>query len=594
MILTFFCYRFRKIQLAMSAARKKLPKRLLTYTTVQDYKLYTHIDQAVWRYVMMISIPYFQKHAHDSYINGIDMVGINKERIPKVDDMDEKLDRFGWGAVSVKGFIPPIIFMEFLSRKILPIAVDIRTSKNITYTPAPDIIHEAAGHAPIIADNDYADYLCAYGQIAQKAIESISDAEHYEVVRKLSATKDNPNADPHVLKEIETEFKNLSKKKIWLSEASELARMNWWTIEYGLVGSLSDPKIYGAGLLSSVAESYTSLKKNVKKLPISIDCIKQAYNITEPQPQLYVTKNFKILKSILKDYSKNMAFNSGGHKAIEKAILSKNVTTTLLDSGLQISGILKECLYNSGNELSYVNYKGGIQLSYSNSQLKNHSKENHQNGYGMAIGKVKPFNKPIHLLNKNESASIRIIEGENISIEFVSGLFVSGCINKILLKEGKPIIISLIDASVKLEKKYLFKPEWGNYDLSCGGNIISIAGGPADWDNYNNNYNNTKEKRYQSSNLTEKNAYLNQLYGQVQKLKQEKASNKNYIKILNEIYNSYPDEWLLCMNIYEIIFKDISLKREIEILATYLKNFKKNNQISDAINRGMKLVESSN
>ena len=107
-------------------------------------------------------------------INGIDMVGINKERIPKVDDMDEKLDRFGWGAVSVKGFIPPIIFMEFLSRKILPIAVDIRTSKNITYTPAPDIIHEAAGHAPIITDNDYADYLCAYGQIAQKAIESIS------------------------------------------------------------------------------------------------------------------------------------------------------------------------------------------------------------------------------------------------------------------------------------------------------------------------------------------------------------------------------------------------------------------------------------
>ena len=78
-----------------------------------------------------------------------------------------------------------------------------------------------------------------------------SDAEHYEVVRKLSATKDNPNADPHVLKEIENKFKNLSKKKIWLSEASELARMNWWTIEYGLIGSLSDPKIYGAGLLFS-------------------------------------------------------------------------------------------------------------------------------------------------------------------------------------------------------------------------------------------------------------------------------------------------------------------------------------------------------
>ena len=578
----------------MSAARKKLPKRLLTYTTVQDYKLYTHIDQAVWRYVMMISIPYFQNHAHDSYIDGIDMVGIDKERIPKVDDMDQKLDRFGWGAVSVKGFIPPIIFMEFLSRKILPIAVDIRTSKNITYTPAPDIIHEAAGHAPIIANNDYADYLCAYGKIAQKAIESISDTEHYEVVKKLSSTKDNPNANAHALKEIENEFKNLSKKKIWLSEASELARMNWWTIEYGLVGSLSDPKIYGAGLLSSVAESYTSLKKNVKKLPISIDCIKQPYNITEPQPQLYVTKNFKLLKSILNDYSKNMAYNTGGHKAIEKAILSKNITTTLLDSGLQISGILNECLYNSGKDLSYINYKGSIQFSYNNSQLESYSKKNYKNGYGLAIGKVKPFNKPIHLLNKKESVAIGIIEGENISIEFVSGLLISGYINKILLKDGKPILIRLIDASVKLEKKYIFKPEWGNYDLSCGGNITSISGGPADWDKYENNYKNTKEKNYQSSNLSNESYALNQLYGQVQKLKQKNAPSKKYIKILNEVYNSYPEEWLLCINIYEIIFNDMNLKKEIEILAIYLKNFKKNNQISDAIDRGMKLIESSN
>ena len=81
-------------------------------------------------------------------------------------------------------------------------------------------------------------------------------------------------------------------------------------------------------------------------------------------------------------------------------------------------------------------------------------------------------------------ATLTINKGVNISIEFVSGLLVSGYIKKILLKDGKPILISLIDASVKLEKKYLFKPEWGNYDLSCGGNIISIAGGPADSDNY--------------------------------------------------------------------------------------------------------------
>ena len=220
----------------MSKAKTQLPKKLLEYTSDQDYSLYTHIDQAVWRYVMRISSPYFKKYAHKSYVKGIEMIGIPMDKIPKIDEMDQKLDSFGWGAVSVKGFIPPIIFMEFLARKVLPIAVDIRTSKNITYTPAPDIIHEAAGHAPIIANQDYADYLSAYGEISQKAIESKYDAEQYEIVRELSVLKDNPNADPKVLNKIENKFKNLSKKKTWLSEASELARMNWWTIEYGLVG----------------------------------------------------------------------------------------------------------------------------------------------------------------------------------------------------------------------------------------------------------------------------------------------------------------------------------------------------------------------
>ena len=177
----------------MSKAKTQLPKKLLEYTSVQDYSLYTHIDQAVWRYVMRISFPYFKKYAHESYVKGIEMVGIPMDKIPKIDEMDQKLDSFGWGAVSVKGFIPPIIFMEFLARKVLPIAVDIRTSKNITYTPAPDIIHEAAGHAPIIANKDYADYLSTYGEISQKAIESKYDAEQYEIVRELSVLKDNPN-----------------------------------------------------------------------------------------------------------------------------------------------------------------------------------------------------------------------------------------------------------------------------------------------------------------------------------------------------------------------------------------------------------------
>ena len=259
----------------MSEARDNLPQRLLEHTVAQDYSLYTEIDQAVWRFIMKISVPFFMENAHKSYINGLKMVGLPIDNIPRVDEMDRKLDNYDWGAVTVKGFIPPIIFMEFLSRKVLPIAVDMRTNKHITYTPAPDIIHEAAGHAPIIADNDYAEYLCSYGEVAQKAIQSKYDSDLYDIIRKLSEMKENPNTAPDELKKIEEEFEKKSSDNCRISEATELARMNWWTIEYGLVGSLDNPKIYGAGLLSSVSESSDCLNSKVKKIPITIDCLKQ-------------------------------------------------------------------------------------------------------------------------------------------------------------------------------------------------------------------------------------------------------------------------------------------------------------------------------
>ena len=76
--------------------------------------------------------------------------------------MNRILKEIGWAAVAVDGFIPPNAFMEFQAYKVLVIASDIRQLENIEYTPAPDIIHEAAGHAPIIANPDYAEYLTTF------------------------------------------------------------------------------------------------------------------------------------------------------------------------------------------------------------------------------------------------------------------------------------------------------------------------------------------------------------------------------------------------------------------------------------------------
>ena len=575
----------------MSKARENLPQRLLEHTVSQDYTLYTEIDQAVWRYIMKISVPFFKKHAHKSYVEGLEMTGIPMDHIPHVDGMDKRLDKFNWGAVTVKGFIPPIIFMEFLSKKVLPIAVDIRTNEHITYTPAPDIIHEAAGHAPIISDRDYAEYLCSYGEIAKKAIQSKEDSIQYDIIRKLSDMKENPNADPNELKKIEEKFEKVFLEDHWISEANELSKMNWWTIEYGLIGDLENPKIYGAGLLSSVGESLECLNSKVKKIPMSIDCIDQDYNITEPQPQLFVTKSFKDLKDILNKYSETMAFKTGGKSGIEKAIISKNITTSVYDSGLQISGTLTNYINDNNKEMTYLSFGGYVQLSYNDSELEGHGTKYHSEGYGAAIGVLSKINLPLHQLNNNHLESLGIKENHKILLNFIGGLIVSGTVKKVLIIDDSPVLISLDNCSVKLNEDCLYKPEWGPYDLSCGGKIVSVFGGPADWDNYYNNNSPTLGTPHQSTNLSKENTELNELYKQVRSLREDDRPSNDYLPILNKLYNEHPDDWLLCTEIYEIIYSDPSLVREKKELKNYIKEFAKNKMLFSVITRFINLVE---
>ena len=138
------------------------------FVVSQDYEDYTSVDHAVWRYVMRKNVDYLSKVADDSYVEGLRKTGITLDKIPNIQDMNDILGEIGWGAVCVDGFIPPTAFMEFQAYKVLVIAADIRQLEHIEYTPAPDIIHEAAGHAPIIADPEYAEYLRLFGKLVVK------------------------------------------------------------------------------------------------------------------------------------------------------------------------------------------------------------------------------------------------------------------------------------------------------------------------------------------------------------------------------------------------------------------------------------------
>ena len=120
-----------------------------------------------------------------------------------------------------------------------------------------------------------------------------------------------------------------------LSEMAQIQKLHWWTVEYGLIGTVENPKIYGAGLLSSIGESEWCMQDKVKKLPYSIAAANLNFDITQPQPQLFVTPDFAYLSLVLEEFANTMALRTGGLKGVHKIIESKNLGTIELSTGVQ-------------------------------------------------------------------------------------------------------------------------------------------------------------------------------------------------------------------------------------------------------------------
>jgi len=311
----------------------RLPAHLQQYIKPQNYEDYTPVNHAVWRYVMRKNVDYLSKVAHESYLEGLKQTGISIDHIPNMYGMNRILKEIGWAAVAVDGFIPPAAFMEFQAFNVLVIASDIRQLEHIEYTPAPDIIHEGAGHAPIIANPEYAEYLRRFGEIGCKAISSARDYEIYEAIRHLSIIKEAEDTPQDEIEAAEKKVDKLQNETAELSEMAQIRNLHWWTVEYGLIGTLENPKIYGAGLLSSIGESAWCMTDKVKKISYSIEACKQEFDITKPQPQLYVTPDFAHLSSVLEEFANKMALRKGGLEGIQKLIDSKNLGTIELTTG---------------------------------------------------------------------------------------------------------------------------------------------------------------------------------------------------------------------------------------------------------------------
>ncbi len=535
----------------------KLPQHLRRYIVEQNYERYTPIDHAVWRYILRQLKSFLSFTAHESYLEGLEKTGIEIERIPKIEDISAKIEKFGWIALPVSGFIPPAAFMELQSLSILPIASDLRTIDHLMYTPAPDIVHEAAGHAPILVHPDFAHYLKNYAQVAKKAIISKEDLDLYEAIRELSDTKENPLSTEDNIRIAEEKLNLVSQSMTHVSEASELSRMNWWTAEYGLIGDINKPKIFGAGLLSSMGESQLCLQDHVKKIPLSIDCLKVSYDITNPQPQLFVAKDFKHLSEVLEEMAQGMAFRVGGIQGTQKAIKAQTVNTIELETGIQISGVVQNIITNEFGEIIYVRLNGPSQLSYQDNELPGHHRQYHRHGYSTPIGYLKSnTDKCLTKYTQQDLEKLNLVIGEKSHLEFTSGIKLSGRLQQTTRRDQKILLLSFSECLLEYQGQTLFDPSWGIFDMAVGSQIKSVFGGPADREAYGE-IEDFVVKKVPQIIFTEEQKSLHRLYQKVRSLREDNNTGtyleKQIIEVLNETNIQFSQDWLLYMEIYELL-----------------------------------------
>jgi phenylalanine-4-hydroxylase len=545
---------------------------------------------------MRLSREFFEKHSVGIYIDGLKKTGIPIDRIPKVSDMNRLLGRFGWGAVAVHGFIPPSVFMEFQARHILPISCDMRTIDHLNYTPAPDIVHEAAGHAPIIADADYAAYLRSYATVAFKAIRSAYDVKLFQAIRHLSDIKEAAGASELDIAEAEQWLADVVEegKKEEPSEAALIARMNWWTVEYGLVGSLKNPQIYGAGLLSSVSESYNALKSDVKKIPFGLSCMNYGYDITRPQPQLFVAKNFPQLSSVLRKFSQSMAFAKGGVSGLQKAKRSGLPNTVELDTGLQLSGIVSEFDSGKAGPVHFVKFSGPFQLSFEGSVLPKQTVKEHAQGFSTPIGKIKKSSKPLSGLSDGQLRDMGVSLRKPSVLSFQSGVTVRGTPFEFVRRNGKLLVIRWRDCRVTWGNRTLFEPSWGIFDQAVGEKVSSVYAGAADATRYPQvdrieiNFETIRQ-----SNETKRKDPRNEIYAEVRKLRESKKSTvPKLIELFARIRELNYDDWLCPLEILELVVQrhsDSILEAQLRSHLDDIQRRLPDQQVT--ISRGLALLE---
>lgn len=224
----------------------------------QGYIEYSLDENLIWRDLFQRQIEIIENRACDEYINGIRILNMNANQIPQIPDINKALNKAtGWGVEPVAALISFDDFFNLLANRKFPAATFIRTREDFDYIKEPDIFHEFFGHCPMLTEPVYADFMQKYGEIGLKA-----------------------NAKDRV----------------------SLARIYWFTVEFGLIQTPKGLRIYGGGILSSPNETVYAIDSSIPlRVPFEpLEALRTPYRIDILQPKYFIIKHYQDLYDLLK------------------------------------------------------------------------------------------------------------------------------------------------------------------------------------------------------------------------------------------------------------------------------------------------------
>jgi phenylalanine-4-hydroxylase len=221
--------------------------------TRQRWESYTGEDHDVWATLYTRRMATLRETGSRTFLDGMDAIGLEPVCVPDLDAVNARLAvRTGWNAVAVEGFLPAREFFACLARRRFPTTVIVRPRAQLDYLPEPDIFHDVFGHVPLHADPVFAGFLQRFGQIAEGARDD--------------------------------------------ADVEALARLFWFTVEFGLVREGGTVKVYGSGLISSAGDAANALGPSCDRRPFSLDAVlAQPFEIDRLQEVLFVLDDFEQL-----------------------------------------------------------------------------------------------------------------------------------------------------------------------------------------------------------------------------------------------------------------------------------------------------------